>query len=112
MLHAGAYSAVETLRNGCRLEIRAYRPSDKEAPESAVGRTSALSLYRRFFTIKRDFTEREWEFLLNVDFITVRLPHARATRAIRIAARVLRRQKPLRRSLWAARNAKADLPGS
>lgn len=69
MLHAGAYSAVETLRNGRRLEIRAYRSSDKEALESAVGRTSALSLYRRFFTIKRDFTEREREFLLNVDFI-------------------------------------------
>ena len=69
MLDAVAYSAVETLRNGRRIEIRAFRPSDKEALESAVGRTSALSLYRRFFTIKRDFTEREREFFLNVDFI-------------------------------------------
>src|ERR1700754_3737579 len=69
MLDAVAYSAVETLRNGRRIEIRAFRSSDKEALESAVGRTSALSLYRRFFTIKREFTEREREFFLNVDFI-------------------------------------------
>ena len=59
MFDAVAYSAVETLRNGRRTDIRAFQPIDKEALESAVGRTSALSLYRRFFTIKRDFTERE-----------------------------------------------------
>ena len=69
MLDAVAYSAVETLRNGRRIEIRAFRSSDKAALESAVGRASGLTLYRRFFTIKRDFTEREREFFLNVDFI-------------------------------------------
>jgi len=69
MFDAVAYSAVETLRNGRRTDIRAFQPIDKEALESAVGRTSALSLYRRFFTIKRDFSEREREFFLNVDFI-------------------------------------------
>lgn len=69
MLDAIAYSAVETLRNGRCIEIRAFRPTDKEALEAAVGRTSTLSLYRRFFTIKRDFTKREREFFLNVDFV-------------------------------------------
>ena len=69
MLDAAAYSAVETVRNGRSVEIRAFRPGDKEALETAVGRTSALSLYRRFFTIKRDFSERERAFFLNVDFI-------------------------------------------
>src|SRR5262245_27857775 len=69
MLDAVAYSAVDTLRNGRRIEIRAFRPSDKNALEAAVGRASALSLYRRFFAIKREFTEREREFFLNVDFV-------------------------------------------
>jgi RimJ/RimL family protein N-acetyltransferase len=69
MLDAVAYSAVETLRNGRRIEIRAFRPDDAEALEKAVARTSPLSLYRRFFTIKRDFTDRQREFFLNVDFV-------------------------------------------
>lgn len=36
---------------------------------AAVERTSAQSLYRRFFSAKRGFTERETAFFLNVDFI-------------------------------------------
>jgi RimJ/RimL family protein N-acetyltransferase len=63
------YSAFENLRNGRRIEVRAFKPGDKQALEAAVARTSALSLYRRFFTIKRDFTDREREFFLNVDFV-------------------------------------------
>jgi RimJ/RimL family protein N-acetyltransferase len=35
----------------------------------AVDRTSAQSLYRRFFGAKRGFTEREVAFFLNVDFV-------------------------------------------
>lgn len=69
MSDAAAYAAVESLRNGRRVEIRAFRPGDREALEAAVARTSALSLYRRFFTIKRDFTERERAFFLNVDLV-------------------------------------------
>lgn len=69
MIDAVAYSTFETVRNGCGVEIRAFRPGDKEAFEAAVGRASALSLYRRFFTIKRGFSERERAFFLNVDFI-------------------------------------------
>jgi RimJ/RimL family protein N-acetyltransferase len=69
MLDAVAYSALETLRNGRRIEIRAFRPDDREALEKAVSRTSPLSLYRRFFTIKRDFMERQRKFFLSVDFV-------------------------------------------
>lgn len=36
---------------------------------AAVGRTSAQSLYRRFFAPRRDFTEKETSFFLNVDFV-------------------------------------------
>jgi GNAT superfamily N-acetyltransferase len=63
------YSAVEKLRDGRRVDIRAFRPSDQADLVSAVGRTSAQSLYRRFFTVKRRFSEREMNFFLNVDFV-------------------------------------------
>jgi GNAT superfamily N-acetyltransferase len=69
MLDAANYSAVETLRDGRQVEIRAFRPGDRDDLLAAVGRTSAQSLYRRFFTVKRSFSEREREFFLNVDFI-------------------------------------------
>jgi GNAT superfamily N-acetyltransferase len=36
---------------------------------AAVGRTSQQSLFRRFFTFKRGFTDREVDFYLNVDFV-------------------------------------------
>ena len=35
---------------------------------AAVGRISAQSLYRRFFGVKRHFSDKEVEFFLNVDF--------------------------------------------
>lgn len=66
---AAHYSAFETLRDGRRIEIRALRPDDRAALIAAVARSSAQSLYRRFFEIKRHFTEPEIEFFLNVDFV-------------------------------------------
>src|SRR5215468_2122867 len=69
MLEAANYSAFETLRNGRRVEIRALRPDDRADLIAAVARSSAQSLYRRFFAVKRDFAEPEIEFFLNVDFV-------------------------------------------
>ena len=57
MVAAATYSAVETLRDGRRVEIRALRQDDRAELLAAVGRTSPESLYRRFFTVKRGFTE-------------------------------------------------------
>ncbi len=68
MLDAANYSAIATLRDARRLEIRAFRPDDRADFLSAAGRISPQSLYRRFFVVKRGFTEREKEFFLNVDF--------------------------------------------
>ena len=62
------YSAIEALRDGCRVEIRALRPDDRADLIAAVGRTSDRSLYRRFFGIKRNFTDQEAAFFVNVDF--------------------------------------------
>ena len=59
MINAAQYSKFETLRDGLRVEIRALRPDDQDAMITAVGRTSAKSLYRRFFSQKRGFSEQE-----------------------------------------------------
>jgi RimJ/RimL family protein N-acetyltransferase len=69
MPKAAEYSAIESLRNGSRVEIRALRPQDRDDMLAAVGRTSAQSLYRRFFGVRRHFTEAETAFFLNVDFV-------------------------------------------
>ena len=69
MLEAANYSAYETLRDGRRVEVRALRPDDRADLIAAVARSSAQSLYRRFFAVKRDFAEPEIEFFLNVDFV-------------------------------------------
>jgi GNAT superfamily N-acetyltransferase len=69
VLNIEKYSATEALRDGCRVEIRALRPDDRADMLAAVGRASAQSLYRRFFGLKRSFTEEETAFFVNVDFV-------------------------------------------
>jgi GNAT superfamily N-acetyltransferase len=69
VIEAATYSAMETLRDGRRIEIRAVRPDDQADMLAAVERTSAGSLRRRFFAVKRFFTDKEISFFLNVDFV-------------------------------------------
>jgi RimJ/RimL family protein N-acetyltransferase len=69
MPDAASYSAAEALRDGRRLDIRAFKASDRLELESAAAGASTQTLYRRFFTVKRHFSEREREFFLNVDFV-------------------------------------------
>jgi RimJ/RimL family protein N-acetyltransferase len=64
------YSATESLRDGSSVEIRALRPEDRDKMLSAVSRSSNESLHRRFFAVRRHFTDRELNFYLNVDFTT------------------------------------------
>lgn len=66
---AARYSAVETLRSGEQIEIRALRPDDRNDFVAAVSRASSQSLYRRFFAVRRHFTEDEKAFYLNIDFV-------------------------------------------
>ena len=70
MLEAAEYSAVEFLRDGRRVEIRALKPDDRTDLGAAVESVSPQSLYRRFFTVKRGLTEQEIDFFLNVDLVT------------------------------------------
>ena len=68
-MKASEYAAVEPLRDGRALEIRALRPADREGLAASVRRTSEETRYRRFFAPKRSFSEKEVEFYLNVDFV-------------------------------------------
>jgi RimJ/RimL family protein N-acetyltransferase len=69
MLELSKYIEVGTLRDGRRVEIRALRPEDRDAFVAAVGRIGTESLYRRFFAVKREFSEKETSFFVNVDFV-------------------------------------------
>jgi RimJ/RimL family protein N-acetyltransferase len=69
MMEVAKYSAVERLRDGRKIEIRALQPADEKDMLAAVDRTSAQSLHRRFFGAKRHFSESEKTFFLNVDFV-------------------------------------------
>ena len=62
------YSAVEHLRDGRPITIRALRRDDTPAMLAAIEQTSMQSLRRRFFVTKRNFSEKEIDFFINVDF--------------------------------------------
>jgi GNAT superfamily N-acetyltransferase len=68
MWNAAQYAAIEPLRDGRQIEIRAFRPEDRPAFIAAAGEVGPRSRYLRFFTLKREFSEKEREFFLNVDF--------------------------------------------
>jgi GNAT superfamily N-acetyltransferase len=63
-------STVIQLRDGRQIEIRALKPTDEKEMLAAIDRTSTQSLYRRFFAVKRKFSESEKAFFLNVDFVS------------------------------------------
>ena len=69
MFDPASYSASETLPDGRRIEIRAQRPEDRAGLGAAISRASPESLYHRFFTAKRKFSEDEARHFLDVDFV-------------------------------------------
>jgi RimJ/RimL family protein N-acetyltransferase len=69
MAEAANYSAIETMRDGRRVDIRALRPDDRADLAAAVERASPQSLYRRVFAVRRSFTEEEVAFFVNIDFV-------------------------------------------
>ena len=70
LLNAANYATGEHLRDGGCIEIRALKPDDKTNLLAAVSRMSGQSIRRRFFGAKRDFSEKEQAFYLNVDFVS------------------------------------------
>ena len=69
MIDAANYSATETLRDGRTVEIRAQRSQDREGMHAAIARSSSGSLYRRFFAVRREFSEKETDYFLDIDFV-------------------------------------------
>ena len=69
MCRAASFSVTEPLRDGRQIEIRAIRPSDRDELLAASDRTSDQSLYRRFFGVRRAFSEQEVSAFVNVDFV-------------------------------------------
>jgi len=56
------------LRHGGQVEIRALRPSDRNALLLAAASASDRSLYRRFFGVRREFSDAEVAGFVDVDF--------------------------------------------
>ncbi len=69
MAQLAKYSQAGSLRDGRGVEIRALRPEDRDGMLAAVSRIGTDSLYRRFFAVKREFSESETAFFVNVDFV-------------------------------------------
>jgi ribosomal protein S18 acetylase RimI-like enzyme len=69
MSKASNYSSIELLRDGRQMEIRSVTPDDRTELLEAVARSSSETLYRRFFGVRRNFTEQEIDFFSNVDFV-------------------------------------------
>jgi RimJ/RimL family protein N-acetyltransferase len=68
MPEVATYIARESLNDGSQVEIRSLRPDDEADMLAAVGRASAQSLQRRFFAVKRGFSEKERAFFMDIDF--------------------------------------------
>jgi RimJ/RimL family protein N-acetyltransferase len=63
------FSAPLKLRDGRQVEIRAQRPEDGEEFELALSRMSDESLYRRFFSVRRNFSQDVATKFLDIDFV-------------------------------------------
>ena len=59
--------AQEQLRDGSLVDVRVLRPEDEAAMLAALEQTSAQSLQRRFFVMKRHFSDKERAFFMDVD---------------------------------------------
>ena len=62
------YFADETLKDGTKVTIRAIRASDAPAILAAFGQLDRESIYRRFFTPKKQLSDGELKQLTDVDF--------------------------------------------
>jgi ribosomal protein S18 acetylase RimI-like enzyme len=66
---AANFSVNEKLRDGGRVTIRSLRPEDRSAFMAAVAQTGSQSIHRRFFTPRRNFSESETSYFVDVDFV-------------------------------------------
>ncbi len=69
MFDPASYHVIETLSDGRKVEIRAQRPDDRAGIHAALARASPDLLYHRFFAVKREFSEKEVHYFLDIDFV-------------------------------------------
>lgn len=62
------YSCRVKLRNGDECLLRAIRPDDKNRLLDGFHRLKGKSIYFRFFSAKKDLTEKELKFFTEIDF--------------------------------------------
>jgi RimJ/RimL family protein N-acetyltransferase len=62
------YMAHETLKDGTTVTVRAIRASDATAILSTFGQLDRESIYRRFFSPKKELSDAELRQLTDVDF--------------------------------------------
>lgn len=67
--HSANYSAMDLLRDGRQVLIRAIRPADKSILEDEMRHLSPDSRYFRFFIPKRKLTEQDLKDLTEIDFV-------------------------------------------
>jgi RimJ/RimL family protein N-acetyltransferase len=68
MSNAANLAERQQLRDGIYIEVRALMPEDEAGMLAAIARTGVQSLQRRFFAMKREFSEKERNFFMKVDF--------------------------------------------
>jgi RimJ/RimL family protein N-acetyltransferase len=69
MIDAANFSATKILRDGRTITIRAQRPEDLDGWRAALARTSAETLHFRFFAVKREVSDKEAHYFLDIDFV-------------------------------------------
>jgi RimJ/RimL family protein N-acetyltransferase len=62
------FAVTETLRDGRRIGVRALKPEDRDGLVAAVQKMSDTSVRRRFFGVRRYFSEEETSRFVNIDF--------------------------------------------
>src|SRR4030095_3080983 len=69
MLISCQYHAEDRLRDGCRVWLRAVRPSDRDLLREGMHHLSPVSSLQRCFTAKTERSERELDYLTQLDFV-------------------------------------------
>jgi RimJ/RimL family protein N-acetyltransferase len=68
MVGPNKYLQHETLKNGTKVTVRAIRPEDAPSILEAFGKLDRESVYRRFFSPKKELMASELKQLTTVDF--------------------------------------------
>jgi RimJ/RimL family protein N-acetyltransferase len=71
MINAKNYNAQETLKNGLNVTVRAIRPADRDEFTTAINDLDEHSVYMRFFTARKNFSDNELTLATDVDFVKI-----------------------------------------